>query len=133
MAAQHHYIDIADAVKYGMAASAILGNIVFWLREKQAAGEDFYDGRTWVYYTYDALAERYPYLTREQCKYAIEKLLSAGVLTKADYSRERFRRPTYYALTDREIHRLEKIVRSSGENSPNESGKSHDRVGHSPH
>lgn len=127
--AQDHSINVADAAKYGMAASAILNNIVFWLRKKQGAGKDMHEGRVWVYYTYESLAEQYPYLSREQVKYAVEKLVSGGVLLKGDYSRERFRRPTYYTLADNEAHRLCNFASSLGENSPPEEANIPDRPG----
>lgn len=73
-------IDIAQAV--GVNAALIYEHLKYYCDLKAEAGEDIYEGKAWVYYSFTKLNEKHPYMSRNQVRYAIEKLQEQGLIER---------------------------------------------------
>lgn len=97
----YHQFDVDIAVKYGVNAAVLLNNIFHWCQKNKANNKNFHDGLYWTYNSRAAFAELFPYLSERQIKTALDKLIEDGVIVTGDYNNERWKRPTWYAVTKR--------------------------------
>lgn len=98
-----HHFNVEAAKIVGVNAATILNHMIWWCQKNSASGTNVHDGRAWTYNTAASLSEIFPYLTENQVRTAIKKLIDSGLLMKGDYSANRYARPNYYAPTDRAL------------------------------
>lgn len=96
-----HTFDTDIAAKYGIKAAVVFQNLVFWCQHSEANGTNFHDGYYWTYNTTQAFREIFPYLSTDQIRLALKKLLDDGVIIKGHYSSNAYDRTTWYAVTER--------------------------------
>lgn len=96
-----HSFDEELAVKYGVNAAILLQNIYWWIRKNAANERNFHDGCYWTYNSRAAFVELFPYLSERQIKTAMDKLIDDGVIKTGDYNTDKWKRPTWYALTEK--------------------------------
>lgn len=119
-----HSFDIELASQYGIEEAILLKNIQFWIAKNKANNKHFYEGKYWTYNSMAAFAELFPYMTENQIKYAIGKLVDNGVLLKASFNENKFDKTQWYSLVDgMELPETIDILSSKGENSLTEEGK----------
>jgi hypothetical protein len=95
----NHSFDVDIAVKYGVNAAILLNNIYWWIRKNKANNRHYHDGCYWTYNSRTAFTELFPYLSERQIKTAMDKLIADGVVKTGDYNTDKWKRPTWYALT----------------------------------
>jgi len=88
-----------DAVRYGVHAAILLFHIRWWVAKNEANGKHQHDGRTWTYNSRKAFAELFPFLSVDQIRRAMERLVDDGVLVKGNYNKSAYDRTMWYALT----------------------------------
>ena len=93
-----HSFDPQVAIQVGLNAAVIYQNLNFWIEKNEANGHNLKDGRYWTYNSIAAFAKLFPYLTEKQIRTAIDKLLTAGLILKGNYSHDRYDRTAWYAL-----------------------------------
>ncbi|MFT6451365.1 MAG: hypothetical protein ACJA06_000847 [Halocynthiibacter sp.] len=93
-----HSFDPDIAARVGLNAAVIFQNITFWIEKNQANRRNFRDGRYWTYNSISAFGELFPYLSEKQIRTALEKLVSAGLIIKGNFSDDRYDRTCWYAL-----------------------------------
>ena len=92
--------DIKHAEKYGLQEAIILNNIIFWIRQNKANGDNFYDGFYWTYNSINAWSKLFPFMTLKKVRRALEWLVDQDVLKRGNYNRNRSDRTFWYALVD---------------------------------
>lgn len=98
--------DAEVAAKVGVNAAVVYNNLLFWCRKNRMNEQGrtdkphFKDGRWWTYSSAKALAETFGYMTEREVRYAIEKLLAAGVLHVGSYNRSKYDRTLWFSVDD---------------------------------
>lgn len=95
-----HHFTCEIAALYGVNAAIILSNLSFWINKNKIDNRHFYDGRTWTYISREGLQKNFPYLSKKQIDYAIDKLLDEGIIITGNFNRHTFDKTKWYALTD---------------------------------
>ena len=95
-----HSFEPKIATQVGLNAAVLYQNLTFWIEKNQANRRNQRDGRYWTYNSIAAFAELFPYLTEKQIRTALDKLSSAGLILKGQFSDDRYDRTTWYALGD---------------------------------
>lgn len=107
------------AEEVGIPAAIIAYNLDFWIAKNKANKKHFINGRYWTYNSISALSELFPYLTENQIRYAIDKLISSGYLITGDFSTDRFNRTTWYSLENKYYELIKEDLTNRVENIPN--------------
>lgn len=105
-----HSFDVDVAVKYGVNAAILLHNIYWWIQKNKANNRHFYDDNYWTYNSREAYTKLFPYLSERQVKTAMDKLIADGIVVTGDYNTDRYKRPTWYAITEKGYTMLQKRV-----------------------
>ena len=116
-----HSFDTEIAAQYGIVEAILLNNFAFWLAKKKANGQDFHDGRYWTYNSIKAFKELFPYLTENQLRRALNKLIEDGLIVTGNYNKAAYDRTLWYALT-------EKAMTILGVDLTNANGKNHKSI-----
>lgn len=95
-----HHFNTNIASMYGVVEAILINNFQFWLAKNEADGTNFYDGRYWTYNSRKALSDLFPYLTYDQIRRALEKLVKRGVLLTGNYNKVTTDRTLWYSFTD---------------------------------
>lgn len=97
----HHIFDIEIAKQYGVNAAIILQNIEYWITYNKANEKCFYEGRYWTYSSVRAFEELFPYLSGQQIRTALQKLMDDEVIIKGCFNKTGMDRTTWYAITEK--------------------------------
>ncbi len=109
-----HSFDPAIAAKVGLNAAVIYQNIIFWTRKNAANGRHIHDGHVWTYNSVKALNELFDYLTPNQIRTAIGKLIEAELIAEGNYNQSAYDRTKWYGVPS-QVH-LGESTNGSGEN-----------------
>jgi len=93
-----HSFDTVIAKEYGVNAAILFQNILFWIEKNRANEKHFHDGMYWTYNSRKAFTELFPYLTAEQIKYALSKLIDGDMIVVGNYNMNRMDKTNWYAL-----------------------------------
>ena len=92
---------VGNAVKYSIPGAIIIERLR--LIEHQSSPDIIsVNGRNYLRISYEGFSEEYPYMTPEQVRYAIDKLIEANAIIKIHNPENKFDRTNYYALSDEE-------------------------------
>lgn len=95
---EHHFnIDIAK--DFGIEEAIILHSIFFWLSKNASNNKHFYDGLYWFYNSKKAFVEMFPYMNETKISRSIKKLEEKGIVVKGNYSKDKWDKTNWYALT----------------------------------
>lgn len=94
-----HHFNIQVAEKLGVNAAIMAANVQFWCAKNEAneSKKHFHAGRYWTYNSVAALDKLFPYLTREQIRYALKKCVDDGLLVSGNFNREKRDRTKWYS------------------------------------
>lgn len=96
----HHTLDKKAAKKCGVNSALILWHFRFWIDQNITNNRNFHDGHYWTYQSMDALCQTFDYLTPNQIRTAVDKLVKDGYLLKGNYNKSSYNRTTWYAITE---------------------------------
>lgn len=126
----NHSFNVEIAVKYGMLEAVLLEHLSFWIAKNKANGVNFQDGYYWTYNSTKALAELFPYVSKNTISRALHHLEKEGLLISGNYNKSAYDRTTWYALTEKGVLVLQGMDNSiCTENTVPETGSS--RIGNS--
>lgn len=91
-----HSFDPNIAKTVGVNAAVLYQNIVWWCEKNAANGRHCHDGRYWTYNSVAAWCDLFPYLTANQIRTALEKLLEAGLILTGYFSEVSYDRTKWY-------------------------------------
>ncbi len=103
-----HSFDIGIAAHLGVHAALVYTHVCYWISSNIINGINLHDGRTWTFQTKKQIAAHFPYLTFEQVKHALEKLVEEEFLLTGNYNSDKFKRDLWYAIPDENILKLER-------------------------
>ena len=106
-----HSFDVGVAKTLGINAAIVLNHIIYWLRINCAKDHNVYDGKVWMYESQQDIANYLDYMTLDEVKKAVVKLLDAGVLIKGNYNANPFNKTSWYTTADQNIYRIKKTAR----------------------
>ena len=89
--------DVAKIV--GVNGAVLFWNITFWVMKNKANDKHFYDGNYWTYNSTQAFTELFPFLSRQQVRTALDKLIEEELILTGDYNEKGFDRTKWYTLT----------------------------------
>jgi len=95
-----HHFDIDIAKEYGIAEAVLINHFQFWIAKNKANMVNFHDGKFWTYNTKSAIQELFPYLSYDQVRRALERLVEKGVLVTGNYNKIPTDRTLWYSFTD---------------------------------
>ena len=96
---QHHF-EVEIAEKFGVLEAVIIDHLYFWIRKNEANNKNYYDGDYWTFNSIRAFSELIPYANSRQINYALNKLITAGVIKTGNYNKVGYDRTLWYAFTD---------------------------------
>lgn len=112
-----HSFDTEIAEEVGVNAAVVFQHIQFWIIKNAANGErekHFHEGKWWTYQSARGLALLFPYMSEEQVRRAVEKLVDVGLIGTGNFNPSAYDRTKWFCLL-RQIH-LAKLPNGSGEN-----------------
>ena len=112
-----HSFSVADAIEHGTDAACILAHFEHFIRKHMVEGSNLHDERTWNYNSVDDLAELMPYLSGDQLRRRLKKLIEADVLVSGNYNKKGYDRTLWYAFRD-EVARFGRGYRPVPEEEP---------------
>jgi hypothetical protein len=95
-----HSFEIEDAMRFGIAEAILIQNLRFWIQHNRANGRHEHDGRTWTFNSAKAFETLFPYMTRDQIKRTLRKLVERDVLLSRTLSKNAWDRTNWYAFED---------------------------------
>lgn len=93
------YSDIAEEV--GANASVLFKYISFWINRNRANKRNYKNGKYWMYNTLKQISQDIGYLTIEQVRYALNKLIDKGYIVKAELNGNPYDHTKWYSLTEK--------------------------------
>ena len=92
-------VEVADEV--GTNAASIFNHISYWIQKHTIDGDNFHEGKYWVYASIKTLGAVYRFLSVDQIRTAMKKLIDRGFLEVGHFSKDKMNRTTWYALTEK--------------------------------
>lgn len=113
-----HSFDILVAREFGIVEAILIKNFQYWIIKNKANNKHFYEGHTWSYNSIQAFTEIFPYLSYNQIRYALNKLVDAKVLLKGNFNEKQYDRTLWYCFADEKkwLSDYEKSLRKQAEN-----------------
>ena len=96
----YHMFDVSVAEAVGVNAAIVFQNIAFWCQHSEANGTNYHDGAFWTYNSNKAFHSLFPYMSENQIRTAITKLLDAGLIVKGNYNKAAYDRTMWYTVTE---------------------------------
>lgn len=93
--------DVQLATEIGLNEAILLQSIGYWTFRNRANEKNIYDGKAWSYNSMKAFAEQFPFLTKRQIEYTLNKLHKDGLIETGNYNRMAFDRTKWYTLTEK--------------------------------
>ena len=124
-----HSFDVGIAKVLGMNAAVIFNHIVYWLRINTSKGTEhnIRDGKVWMYESQQEISNFLEYLTIDDVKKAMVKLVDSGLLIKGNYNENPFDKTNWYTTADQSI--IKKVL-TKVPNGTIGSAKRHDPESH---
>jgi hypothetical protein len=98
-----HSFDTGIAEELGLNSAIVFNHIVYWLRVNASKNSNQIDGKTWMYETQEDIAKCLTYLTIDEIKKTMVKLLKSGLLIKGNFNKNPFDRTNWYTVSDQSI------------------------------
>lgn len=96
----NHYFNVNVAKYLGVYESIFLNNLFFWIIKNKANHTNFKDGYFWTYNSMSAYEEIFPYLTKRQINYIINKLVDRKIIKVENYNNHKYDRTQWYTIID---------------------------------
>ncbi len=109
-----HSFEPEVAGDVGVNAAVIYQNIVFWCEKNAANNRHVHDGLAWTYNSTKAFADMFPYLTTDQVRRAIDRLVERGYIATGNFNETAYDRTRWFCDL-RQVH-LASLPNRSGEN-----------------
>lgn len=99
-----HSFDSGVAIHLGINAAVIYNHIVYWLKTNASKKDaKMIEGKYWMYETMQQMADFLGYLSLDEIKKAMAKLIESGLLIKGCFNSNPFDRTAWYTVPDQSI------------------------------
>lgn len=85
----------------GVEAAVILDKFAWWIRQNEANGRNFFEGRYWTYNSTKAMTEMFPFFNMWKIGRILKKLIDDGYLLTGNFNKVAFDRTLWYTLSDK--------------------------------
>lgn len=113
-----HSFSVEVAKQFDVTTALLLQHFSFWYLKNKADDNQFFKGDYWVRMKADVLCEYFPYLTKRQLRYAIEKLVENKLIKTGEFNQKKNDRTKWYSFTKKGKNLLnistDKIVTNKG-------------------
>lgn len=84
---QFYTFDRVLAEAYGIEEALVIHHLQYWISLNKRTAKNLHDGKTWMYSTYQEIAEHFTILNRRQVRHAIDNLVKFNVIKKGNYNK----------------------------------------------
>ena len=95
-----HFFDSDIAEKYGVNAAVLACFLWDCIEQKSTESPQFHEGKVWVRCSVQMMTGFFPFLSYDEIRYALKRLVKGRVLTKGRFNESRFDRTNWYAFTE---------------------------------
>ena len=99
----YHFFNTEIAKQYGLEESILLENIYFWVKKNKANNQNYHNGKYWTYNSIRAFKILFDYMSESKIYRALKKLEEAGLIEIGDFNADRYKRPSWYTVTEKAI------------------------------
>lgn len=100
LSSSKHFFDVKVAEEVGVVPAILYENIKFWVEKNKANQKHFHDGFYWTYNSIRAFKELFPYLTEDQIRRSLQKLIEMGYIKTGNYNETAYDRTSWYAVVE---------------------------------
>jgi len=94
-----HIFDADLACIFGVEKAIILENFSYWISKNLENNKNIHDGKAYIYSSYDALKELFPYMKLNTIKRHIRELESDNILSsRTDLNESKFDKTKWYTI-----------------------------------
>ena len=95
-----HFFDSDIAKKYGVNAAVLACFLWDCIEQKSTESPQLHEGKVWVRCSVQMMPGFFPFLSYDEIRYALKRLVKGRVLTKGQFNESRFDRTNWYAFTE---------------------------------
>ena len=106
-----HSFDAEIAKEYGVQEAIVLRYLQGQIQHNYGNDVHYHDGRYWTYGSKKSFCVVFPYMTYEQIKRIIKKLIDLGLVVSGNFNETRMDRRLWYALTDYGLTRCPLVLK----------------------
>ena len=99
----NHIFNVKIAENYGLEESILLENIHFWIAKNKANNQNYHNGKYWTYNSIKAFSALFPYMSESKIYRALKNLEENGLIEINDFNESRYKRPSWYTLTEKAL------------------------------
>lgn len=89
------------AADHGVIAALLFYHIAYWVDKNKKEERNEHVCRYWMYSSIRDLSEKtFYYLTENQIRYGLKKLIGAGLIDTGNFNKTSYDRTRWYTLTD---------------------------------
>jgi len=92
-----HSFDIYEAKDIGVNAAILLNNIRFWVAKNAANNKHCHDGAYWTYNSVSTFELLFPYMTKDQIRRGLEKLVDTGLIKTGCFNDDPYNRTKWFS------------------------------------
>ena len=115
------------AKEIGLNEAIVLNQLHYWIEKNKRAGNNYYDGRYWVYNTYEKWQkEDFEYWSIDTVKRTFGKLEKSGLVISGNYNKMQIDRTKWYTIDYEMLEKMAENIEKSTirTNCPNAKGQS---------
>lgn len=102
------------ATSIGLNEAIVLQQLHYWIQNKQKAQKSYFDGRFWVYNTYEQWQKQFPFWSISTIRRTIYRLEKQNLILSRNYNRAGFDKTKWYSINYEALNqRISKIVFTS--------------------
>lgn len=102
-----HHFNTEIAKIYGIEEAIVLHHFYFWIAKNACNETNFFDGLYWTYNSRESYAKFFGYINETKIYRVLKLFVDEGILKKGDYNKDRWKRPNWYALTEKGLKFLQ--------------------------
>lgn len=86
------------ALLIGLQEAIVLGQVHYWLKYKENVGQDFINGRYWIYNTYEQWQKQFPFWSISTIRRIFSKLEKQGLLIAGNFNKVGYDHTKWYSI-----------------------------------
>lgn len=108
-----HQFNTSLAKEYGIEIAIFVKYFDFWLEKNASNEKSLYEERYWTYNSVKAFSKQFEYLTENQIRRTLEKMVSLNILIVGNFNANLYDRTKWYSFSDEFIENHKSILRFS--------------------
>ena len=88
----------------------------YWLESKKQFGKNYYDGRYWVFNSYEEWVKQFPWMSVPTLRRTIDSLVKKEFVIKGNYNQKKMDHTIWYSLNYEKIMEINKKIKEQKDN-----------------